>query len=152
MKKPNECYAYFCVSGSFDPDVITERVGMKPTKSSREGELLPRSELKRKTSRWDLHSRLERTSGLEEHIRDVLDQLDSNGAAFERLSNELGGVLELVGYFHSYYPGLVFDREIVQRLARYSLSVDFDFYEFTDGETRQVHLGGAGSKPAPSET
>jgi hypothetical protein len=43
---------------------------------------------------------------------------------FKHLSAELGGVLELVGYFHAYYPGLtVGHREadfptIVQRTAR----------------------------------
>jgi hypothetical protein len=77
VKKPNECYAYFCVSGSFDPDEITECVGVKPAKSSREGEPLPKSAIKHKSSRWALHSRLEGTSSLEEHITDVLDQLDS---------------------------------------------------------------------------
>jgi hypothetical protein len=71
---------------------------------------------------------------LEQHITDVLDQLDLNSAAFERLSSEMDGVLELVGYFSSYYPGLVFDREMVKRLARYSLSVDFDFYDFAHEE------------------
>jgi hypothetical protein len=134
MKKPNECYAYFCVSGSFEPDQITERVGLKPTESSREGELIPKSTMRRKVSRWSLHSRLERSSSLEQHITDVLDQLDLNSAAFERLSSEMDGVLELVGYFSSYYPGLVFDREMVKRLARYSLSVDFDFYDFAHEE------------------
>jgi hypothetical protein len=34
----------------------------------------------------------------------------------------------LVGYFYDYYPGLVFEREIVERLAKYGLTVDFDFY------------------------
>src|ERR1700730_4750025 len=130
MKKPNECYAYFCVLGSFDPDQITERVGVKPTKSFLEGDPIPKSAATRKDSMWALYSRLERTSSLEQHVTDVLEQLDANKSAFEKLSNELGGTLELVGYFHSSYPGLVFDRDIVQRLAQYSLSVDFDFYDF----------------------
>jgi hypothetical protein len=77
---------------------------------------------------------LERTSTLEQHITDVLEQLDANKSAFEKLSDELGGTLELVGYFHSSYPGLVFDRDMVQRLAHYSLSVDFDFYDFASEE------------------
>jgi hypothetical protein len=67
------------------------------------------------------------------HVNDVLDQLDLNGSRFEELGKELEGVLKLVGYFNAYYPGLVIERELVQRLARYSLSVDFDFYGFADG-------------------
>jgi hypothetical protein len=134
MKKPNECYVYFCVSGSFDPDKITERIGVSPTKTYREGELIPKTTMKRKTSEWSLYSRLERSSSLEQHIVDVLDQLDSKGAAFEKLSSELNGVMELVGYFNSHYPGLVFDRDMVRRFARYSLSVDFDFYDLAAEE------------------
>jgi hypothetical protein len=55
MKKPNECYAYFCVQGSFDPDQITERVGVKPTKSFLEGDPIPKSEVTRKYSMWALY-------------------------------------------------------------------------------------------------
>jgi hypothetical protein len=134
MKKPNECYAYFWVRGSFDPDRITERVGVKPTKSFLEGDPMPKSAVTYKYSMWALYSRLERTSTLEQHITDVLEQLDANKSVFEKLSDELGGTLELVGYFHSSYPGLVFDRDVVHRLARYSLSVDFDFYDFASEE------------------
>jgi hypothetical protein len=130
MKKPNECYAYFCVKGSFHPDQITERVGMKPTKSYLEGDPMPKTAIPYKCSLWALYSRLDRTSSLEQHILDVLEQLDTNKRAFELLSQELDGRLELVGYFHDSYPGLVFDRAVVQRLAQYSLWVDFDFYDF----------------------
>jgi hypothetical protein len=133
MNEQNECYAYFCVRGSFDPKQITDRLGVEPTKTFMEGELISKSSMTHKTSLWALYSRLERTSSLEQHINDVLDQLDLNGSRFEALSNELDGVLELVGYFNAYYPGLVFERGLVQRLARYSLSVDFDFYGFADG-------------------
>ena len=136
MDKQNECYAYFCVRGSFDPKQITERLGVEPTKTFMEGEPIPKSSMTHKTSLWALYSRLEKISSLEQHVNhvnDVLDQLDLNGPRFEELGKELEGVLKLVGYFNAYYPGLVFERELVQRLARYSLSVDFDFYGFADG-------------------
>ena len=87
----------------------------------------------RKCSRWELHSRLETTATLEEHVVDVLTQLDENRDAFKQLSAELGGVMELVGYFHAYYPGLTFERDVIERLAGYSLSMDCDFYYLSDG-------------------
>jgi hypothetical protein len=127
-KRPNECYAYFMVSGSFHPEQITERIGIKPTKSSLEGSLIERTGMERKTSRWELRSRLDKTASLEKHVLDVLAQLDANRNGFKQLSNELGGVMELVGYFYAYYPGLSLDRELVARLSEYSLSLDCDFY------------------------
>jgi hypothetical protein len=41
--------------------------------------------------------------------------------------------MQLVGYFHSYYPGLSFDRRVVESLAEYGLSVDLDFYYLYSG-------------------
>jgi hypothetical protein len=128
MSQTNECYAYFSVVGTFDPADITQRLGTKPTQSWREGEVNPRTHLERKFSRWSLHSRLEKTSALELHIADVLDQLDSNSEAFQQLSIGFDGVLQLVAYFHVDFPGLTFERDVVTRLAQYSLSLDFDFY------------------------
>lgn len=82
----------------------------------------------REVQRWQLHSRLERTAKLELAVFDVLAQLDANRSAFKRLSTEFGAVMELVGYFRIDYPGLTFDRDIVERLAEHSLFVDCDFY------------------------
>ena len=48
--------------------------------------------------------------------------------AFLSLSLEIGGFIQLVGYFKTNYPGLHMDRGLVSSLARYALSVDFDFY------------------------
>jgi Domain of unknown function (DUF4279) len=128
MARKNECYAYFKLEGSFQPDQITKRIGVTPTKSFLQGDLIPRTQMARKLNGWQLHSRLEKTAKLELHVSDVLAQLDANRSGFKRISPEFGGVMELVGYFHADYPGLTFDREVVERLAEYSLSVDCDFY------------------------
>jgi len=132
--KENEQYAYFTVTDSFDPDDITKRVGVKPTDSWRKGDLNPKNRMERKFSRWNLASRLDKTADLEDHIRDVLAQLDENAGAFQEVSLSFGGCMQLVGYFAVQYPGLSFDRAIVEGLSKYSLSVDFDFYWlYSDG-------------------
>ena len=128
MSKPNEQYAYFTVTGSFDPDEITRRLGTSPTDSWRKGDLHPRTSMERKFSRWCLYSRLPREEQLENHIIDVLAQLDLNAAAFASVSEEYGGRMQLVSYFHESYPGLYFEASLVSGLARYGLIVDFDFY------------------------
>ncbi len=127
-KKTNKCYAYFMVSGAFHPAQITERMGINPTESSLEGDLVKETQMVRKCSRWMLRSRLDTTGTPEQHVSDVLAQLDAKKEEFRQLSAELGGVMELVGYFHADYPGLTFEREVVARLSEYSLSVDCDFY------------------------
>ncbi|WP_310481417.1 DUF4279 domain-containing protein [Chamaesiphon sp. VAR_48_metabat_403] len=128
MVEDNQQYAYFTITGSFDPIDITERIGVLPTECWQQGEISHRTHIERKFSRWSLHSRLERNNELDAHIRDVLAQLDTNATAFAAVSQEFGGWMQLVAYFHLNYPGLNFDRDITAGLARYSLAVDFDFY------------------------
>lgn len=128
MSQPNEQYAYFNVTGPFDPEEITSRAGVGPSDSWRAGDLHPRTRLERKVSCWSLHSRLPRNEPLEAHIKDVLDKLDENPEGFTSLSRDYGGCMQLVGYFHESHPGLHFDTDLVASLGRYSLSVDFDFY------------------------
>jgi hypothetical protein len=128
MTDPNQQYAYFTIVGSFDPAEITARGGVVPTECWRQGDMDPRTQHERKFSRWCLHSRLDRKRGLETWLRDVLAQLDADRAGFQRVSQEFGGCMQLVGYLYAGYPGLGFDREIIEKLALYSLGVDFDFY------------------------
>ena len=128
MSRPIEQYAYFTVTDSFDPQEITRRVGVSPSESWRQGELHPRTRLERKFSRWSLRSRLTDDRPLEEHIGDVLAQLEQNPSGFTAVAQEFQGCMQLVGYFHEGYPGLHFDPTLVQRVAKYGLSIDFDFY------------------------
>jgi hypothetical protein len=128
MVEDNQQYAYFSVWDGFDPSEITVRVGVQPTECWQRGDICPRRQMERKFSRWSLYSRLGRDQELEAHILDVLAQLDANPEAFRAVSQEFGGVMQLVGYFYREYPGLHFARAVTERLAWYSLAVDFDFY------------------------
>ena len=104
MQKPDTWYAYFHVRGSFDPDDITRRVGVSPTEIRREGDAIGTTSKKRPCGLWALHSRLNPSAPLDEHVRVVLDQLDSSKIAFEKLSRELGGTMQLVDYFRDVNP------------------------------------------------
>lgn len=128
MVEENQQYAYFALEGDFDPADITARVGTPPTECWRRGDTCDRTHRERKASRWSLYSRLDRDQELEAHIRDVLGQLDACAGEFAAVSRECGGWIQLVAYLHRDYPGLHFERDITEALARYALAVDFDFY------------------------
>lgn len=128
MDEPAEQYAYFTLYGDFDPAEITARVGTLPTKCWRQGDVCPRRRVPYKVSRWSLHSRLGREQELEAHVADVLDQLEVQPVAFAAASRDYSGTMNLVGYFHREYPGLYFEGGLVERLARFHLGMDFDFY------------------------
>jgi hypothetical protein len=134
MSKPPEQFAYFTITDSFDPNEITIRLGISPTESWQKGDLHPTRRLERKFSRWSLHSRLVSHQSLEEHIADVLDQMEQNPEVFKAVASQYEGCMQLVGYFHEGYPGIHFETQLLQRLAAFFLSVDFDFYElWSDG-------------------
>ena len=128
MIEDNEQYAYFSVADDFDPAEVTARVGVSPTTCWRRGDICPQTRRERKFSRWSLDSRLPRSYALEDHIRDVLAQLEGNPPAFAAVSREFGGVMQLVAYFRRDYPGLHFERDLTEGLNQFSLAVDLDFY------------------------
>jgi hypothetical protein len=126
MTKTNEYYAYFMVSGSFDPVEITKRTGITASDCSREGDPILGTQHQRQCSRWCLYSRLKKTdSDLEHHVIDVLNQLDANMRVFKQVGIELDGVMQLVAYFgNGSNPGTSFSKEVIKRLAEYSLCLD----------------------------
>jgi Domain of unknown function (DUF4279) len=128
MVDGNRQYAYFSLRGSFEPAEVTARIGLEPTESWRKGEIDSKTQRERRVSRWSLRSRLPETEPLEGHIRDVLAQLDVRGEAVREVARQAEACMQLVAYFYGDYPGLHFDRDITEGLARYALDVDFDFY------------------------
>jgi hypothetical protein len=130
MPEENDQYAYLrLVEFDENPDDITSRLGIQPTECWRKGEAISDSSHVRKFNCWKLESRLSRTADFEDHIADVLRQLDVNKDGVKQIVKEHGwGCMQLVGYFNSHYPGLCLDAELVQRIAEYGLSVDCDFY------------------------
>lgn len=128
MTDQNESYAYFTITGDFDPSDITEKVGTQPTESWKKGDLHGKRQIEYRFSRWSLRSRLPETNCLEEHIADVLEQISVNKERFKEVSVQYNGCMQLVGIFNVDYPGLHFEHKMTERLAEFCLSVDFDFY------------------------
>jgi len=126
--KPNECYAYFAVKDvDLDPAAITRQLGVAPSDSWKRGDLTP-TRRERQFGCWELRSRLPSISELEEHILDVLMQMDANPGAFKEVGERHGGLMQLVGYFHEIGVGLQLTRDVVKRIAAFGLEIDQDFY------------------------
>jgi hypothetical protein len=127
--RENECYAYFGLRNLLiDPEEITNQIGLQPTDSWREGEIHPKTRRAKTSNGWTLHSRLPKNFDLEEHVKDVLDQLDTKKKIVLPISQKYSGHLQLVGYFYQIYPGFSLERNETTRIGEYELSLDFDFY------------------------
>lgn len=126
--------AYFTITGTFNPEEITEAVATKPTKAWNRGDKHPQSPARYRFSRWSLYSRLDRSQCIQTHISDILDHMDENTDGFLHISELYGGVLQVVDHFYRMCPGWSFDKRTILRLAQYSLSPDFDFYAYYAAE------------------
>jgi hypothetical protein len=125
-KPAQEPYAYFCLGGAFDPDEVTRRLGVLPSETVKAGDAIWGTRRKRQNSLWMLRSRLQSSGDLDEHVKDVLDQLDTNRSAFVELSRELGGIIVIVGFSRDYAPAISLEQETVERLAQYALRLDVE--------------------------
>ena len=128
MTDSNDCYAYFSVYGDeIDPSALSAELAVAPTQAWRKGDFDSRRR-ERRTGHWSLYSRLPRTAELEEHLLDVLMQMDANRSAFVAVSQRFEGTLQLVGHFHDIGSGLSLPKDVVSRIASYGLQVDLDAY------------------------
>jgi hypothetical protein len=128
MTKDNEQYAYLTVVGEFSPETITAQLGLQPSDVWMKGDLNEKTHLERKFSRWSLHSRLERSASLENHVRDVLEQVLPKAEQIRRIGTEYQVGVQLVGYFYTDYPGFCMDRGLISGLAHLNVGIDCDFY------------------------
>ena len=99
-------------------------MGVLPSETGRAGDAIGRAQHKRKNSLWILRSRLQSSGDLDEHVKDVLDQLDTNRSMFAELSRELGAIIVIVGFSQDYAPAISLEQETVARLAQYALRLD----------------------------
>jgi hypothetical protein len=148
--RPNECYAYFALRGfPMKPEEVSATLGLKPSESWSAGDPHRIPGQIREDNFWRIESRIARDARveLEDHVKDVLEQLAPCFAVAASLSRLHRGLMELVGYFHEYYPGLGFEALTIQRLAALGVEVDCDFYCLAAEEEAQQ---GEGANPSPS--
>jgi len=83
-----------------EPSVVTDALGLPPTRSHRKGDAMPRyPERTRPRGSWGLDSELPETATVEEHVAHLLDRIGASAPAIRRIVED-GAVGELyVSYF-----------------------------------------------------
>ena len=125
---------------SLDPDAITQQLSLQPSKSYRKGDSMPgahkmppevRARLYKHGS-WQLKSRLEPQSELEEHVRDLLEQVRPCQDAMRVLAQQYGGDIDCAAYGYEYVPALWLPAEILAEVGALGLSLGISVYDFTE--------------------
>ncbi|GAB2885350.1 hypothetical protein GCM10027046_12220 [Uliginosibacterium flavum] len=120
-------YAYFFVSGHGNPEVITERLGLRPSDSWSAGDIGPRGRVRQSMS-WRLDSGFDDTEPLDRHIDALLQILGTKAESLRQLWVEYDLTLQCVGYFPASGHGLHLNRDAIRKAAQLGLAFDLDFY------------------------
>ena len=132
-------YAYFCATGSFDPETITKLIELKPIDCHSTGDAFERNghTFRRRKSMWKFESGLDDTCSLNEHISMLLRYLTPRKIGLLEASTM--AKLQIVCVCH-HYSNFSFALDFEQQKAATALGVGFWFDAYNYGDTHEEML------------
>ena len=116
---------YFSLSGEFDPDEITQRLGIEPSWCHRIGDPgPPDAKGPRRGAEWCLACADDDFGDVGDQIISLVCKLERKSEIVSELSAKFWGTFYLVAYLDGNYPGFFLSSRFVRDLA--SLNVDLD--------------------------
>jgi len=115
-----------------DPQVVTDLLGIAPTKAWAAGTLMPGKAGERggrwPHERWELVSPAGREASVEDQLLALLPLLEARADALAEASRRFEVGLACAAYFHEVNPGFRLDAALLRRIAALGLDFDFDLY------------------------
>jgi len=125
----------FTLAGTcVDPKVITERLGISPTRTWRSGDPVGTSLIRMKFDGWAISTGRTESLDLAAQVRSLLDRLAPVRAQIAEAQRELRVTAEVSCVIHveDHTPSMNFDRETLSTIVGLGASLDFDLYVFID--------------------
>lgn len=120
-------YAYIRVVGTADSGLVTQRLGLQPTRQWNAGDLRANG-TPRDASLWAYESPAFETGQLDEAIAAVVLFIEASGIRLDDLPGDFEATLQCVGYHQHQSPGFHLTGDLVRKLGRLGLAIDFDLY------------------------
>ena len=133
-----EAHIRFCVFDfGDDPSVVTKTLGIEPTKAFAKGDMFPNHPKNfRQNSIWELRSPLPLSADAEEHIESLLSILESKIEIVQTAKENFdAGISCAIYYRNGCNQGFHLSEFIIARIAKMSLSIDFDLYFLGEDES-----------------
>ena len=127
----SEIYAYFALIGTdLSPEEVTEKVGIKPSKTWKIGDLIhSKATIRKKYNGWRVDSQLSKSDDLESHIKSVMEQLQPGWLSLVEVCKHCKVEISCVIYYRSgSIPAIHFDKYIVEKVHQLNAAIDVDFY------------------------
>lgn len=132
-----DSYVYFALKGeSFDPDIVTKRIGLIPKKVHRKGDSSGNNGNKVKFSGWYYYSGLKENILVDSLVEDVVDKLFDKIEIINQLKSEfnLTSILEIVLYIdfneEVSTPAIGHNLKTIEFLYKTGTETDVDIYKF----------------------
>jgi hypothetical protein len=133
--KVDRTRASFRISGdTLDPERITARLGLQPTRAFAKGDLSPPGRVtgrkyRRRVGLWSLQSPLPTTASLDDHLSHLLDQLDPHADAVGALVREGYQADFFCGCFlEAFNRGMELPATTLRRIAALEATLGLDIY------------------------
>ncbi len=130
-KKENTCYTYFSIRGTFEPDVITEMLGLKPFKSWRSTDLR-KNGTQYGFDSWDYGKCEDYDVETERQIKQTISALLPKIEVLKQIKAkfDVEYYIEIVPEIYSYNstPALGPDLEIIDFCHETRTHIDIDLY------------------------
>ena len=123
-----EIFVYFMLTGKdFNPEAITDKLGIAPTKTFRAGELIQAKASPRwQQNGWLLESSLHKSAELEEHIKSICEKLQPGWNTLRELGQVCEAVFDCAVYVYEYVPALCLEKNIVKKVAELNARIVLD--------------------------
>ncbi len=132
-KKENSCYTYFSIRGEFEPDVVTDMLGLKPFKICKIGDLSSNGK-PYQTACWDYGKceeyDIETENQMFKTISDLIPKIDILKQIREKYDVEF--YLEVVPEIYSYnsHPCLAPSLDVIDFCHETRTNIDIDLYVY----------------------
>jgi uncharacterized protein DUF4279 len=114
-----------------DPEVVTQSLGLIPTRTWRKGDPTPgRPDLRRTHERWELRSPADGSKSLGEQLEALLPLLEDRRSAVQEIVSRFEAGICYIAHLggSNYNPELHLSAPLIERLAALGLSLDLDLY------------------------
>ena len=133
MKNKNSCYTYFRIVGNFEPDEITEILGIEPYEIQRIGDrVTAKGPQKAKFAYWHFGLCDEYASEITKQMEKTIELLKSKSDIINKIRKkyDVGIFLEVVPtvYVNEYEPNLAPSLEVIDFCYKTGVEIDIDLY------------------------
>ena len=124
-----------------DPQMITELIGLRPTRAGRAGEPLrgPWGQTTSRTIRrtyWSLDSRRDLAASLSEHVGDIFEQVGGAASLFARLPEGTTTTLDCTVILDDEMPILSLSNDLLRKLGDIGAELEIDIISVDGPEER----------------